>query len=159
MKFFFTLGLVIGIGHAVSAQSAYEILDVVVMRDQPIVRGEMNGKTAYFLLDTGSDVSLINTGDAEKYGFSYITNNGLKGYQLAGLGASTNELFNIYNIDLRLGSQKIKAIFIAYDLSNIIRSLNTNTPIRINGIIGSKALRKHGFVIDYDLKEVKMKLR
>lgn len=159
MKFLFTLGWVIGIGYAVSAQSCYETLDVVVMRDQPIVRGEMNGKTAYFLLDTGSDVSLINTEDAKEYGFSYVSNRGLRGYQLTGLGVGTTELFNIYKIDLRMGSQKISADFVAYDLSNIVHSLNTGPFVRINGIIGSKALRKHGFVIDYDLKEVKMKLR
>jgi hypothetical protein len=118
----------------------------------------MNGKTAYFMLDTGSDVTLINTGDAKRYGYSYKTRSDLRGYRIAGLGRSTREVLGNYNIDLQLGSQKIKDIFIAYDLSNIIHSLHTDSSVKINGIIGSKALRRHGFVIDYDLNEVKMKL-
>jgi hypothetical protein len=146
-----------GISHTIFAQNEYELIDVVVMRDQPIVQGKMNGKTAYFLLDTGSDVTLLNTGDAKRYGYAYHTRRDLRGYRLAGLGKSTNEVLGIYNVDLRLGSQKIKDIFIAYDLSNIIRSLNAGSSIKINGIIGAKALRRHGFVIDYDLNEVKMK--
>ena len=158
MNLLITCLFIIGISHTIPAQNKYELVDVVVMREQPIVKGIMNGKKAYFLLDTGSDVTLLNIGDAKKYGFSYRNRNDLRGYRLSGLGKSTTELLGIYNVDLQLGSQKINDVFLAYDISNIIRSLNAGTSIEINGIIGSKALKRHGFVIDYDLNEVRMKL-
>ncbi len=159
MNPFKTLFFIIVFSQTLFAQSEYKQVDVIVMHDQPIVKGTMNGKKAYFLLDTGSDVTLLNTGDAKRYGFSYLPHRGLRGYQLSGLGKSTKEVLSTYNVDLRLGSQKIKATFIAYDLSNIIQSLGAGTAVKINGIIGSRALKRHGFVIDYDRKEVKMKLR
>lgn len=158
MNLLISLFFIMGISHALPAQDKYELLDVVIMRHQPIVKGTMNGKKAYFLLDTGSDITLLNIGDAKKYGFEYRNRSDLRDYQLSGLGKSTTELLGIYNIDLQLGSQKIKDIFIAYDISNIIYSLSSSASVEINGIIGSKALRRHGFVIDYDLKEVRMKL-
>lgn len=40
----------------------------------------------------------------------------------------------------------------------IIDSLRAGTSVKINGIIGSKALKRHGFVIDYDLNEVRRKV-
>ena len=160
MNLLITLLFIMGISHTIPAQDKYELVDVVVMRDQPIVKGKMNGKPAYFLLDTGSDITLLNTGDAKKYGYSYRNRSDLRGYRLSGLGKSTKEVLGIYNVDLQLGSQKIKDTFIAYDLSNIIYSLSLSagTSIKINGIIGSRVLKRHGFVIDYDLNEVKMKL-
>ena len=158
MNVLLTLCFIISLIDVIRAQDTHQLIDVVVMRDQPIVRGKMNGKTAYFLLDTGSDVSLINMGDAKRYGFRYRTRRDRRGYQLSGLGKSTRELIDVYDMDLQLGAQQINGIFLAYDLSNIIQSLNADSYVKINGIIGSRVLRRHGFVIDYDLKEVKMKL-
>ncbi|WKN45798.1 retropepsin-like aspartic protease [Tunicatimonas pelagia] len=140
------------------AQDQYEVVELAVMRDQPIVRGKINGKKAYLLLDTGADVSIIHCNDAKRYGFSCHTRTSLRGFQLAGLGANVKGLVGVYDMDLQLGSQTIQANYIALDLSGIIRSLNTGASVKISGIIGSKALKRHGFVVDYDRKEVKMRL-
>ncbi|MGD1889135.1 MAG: aspartyl protease family protein [Cyclobacteriaceae bacterium] len=153
-----TICFLIGIGPAVLAQNEYEVIEVIIMGDQPIVRGTINGKKAYLLLDTGADVSLLHSEDARHFGFSCHTRNSLKGFQLTGLGASVKGLAGVYDMDLQLGSQIIRADYIAIDLSDIIRSLDSRLSVRINGIIGSKALRMHGFLIDYHHKEVKMKL-
>lgn len=158
MNLLTTLLFIIGISDTMPAQDKYELVDVVVMRDQPIVKGKMNGKTAYFLLDTGSDITLLNTGDAKKYGYSYGNRSDLRGYQLSGLGKSIKTVLGIYKVDLQIGSQQIKEAFIAYDLTNIIQSIRADHSVRISGIIGCNVLRRHGFVIDYDLNEVKMKL-
>ena len=95
------------------------------MWEQPIVKGTINGKQAFLLLDTGADVSIIHDNDATRYGFSCHTRTSLKDYQLAGVGASTKGLVGVYNMDLQLGSQTIRANYIALDLSSIIRSLDT----------------------------------
>ncbi|MEM8970097.1 MAG: aspartyl protease family protein [Bacteroidota bacterium] len=140
------------------AQSKYETLEVVIMQDQPIVKGTINGKNAYLLLNTGADVSIIHFKDAKRYGFSCHTRTSMKKFRVTGLGANVKGLVGVYNMDLQLGSQIIRANYIALDLSNIINSLNTGTSVRINGIIGSKALKTHGFLIDYHRKEVKLRL-
>ncbi|MEO0333315.1 MAG: retropepsin-like aspartic protease [Bacteroidota bacterium] len=155
--FIFTYFLM-GTGTTVLTQDEYEQIEVAIMRDQPIVQGKINGKKAYLLLDTGADVSIIHCNDAKRYGFSCHTRTSLKGFQLAGLGSSVKGLVGVYDMDLQLGSQTIRANYIALDLSGIIRSLNTGTSVKISGIIGSEALKRHGFVIDYDRKEVKMRL-
>ncbi len=143
---------------AALAQNKYEMLEVVMMQDQPIVKGTINGKNAYLLLDTGADVSIIHFKDAKRYGFSCHTRTSMKKFRVTGLGASVKGLVGVYDMDLQLGSQIIRADYIALDLSNIINSLNTGTSVKINGIIGSKALRMHGFLIDYHHKEIKLRL-
>ncbi|WKN43710.1 retropepsin-like aspartic protease [Tunicatimonas pelagia] len=143
---------------AVYAQDRYEYIDIHTMRDQPIVKGTINGKEAFFLLDTGADVSLIHINDAKRYGFSYHTRHSRQGFRVTGLGASVKGLVGVYGMNLEIGSQKIIDDYIAVDLSNIIRTLHTGSTVRISGIIGCKALRLHGFVIDYHHKKVKMKL-
>ena len=143
---------------AALAQNKYEMLEVVMMQDQPIVKGTINGKNAYLLLDTGADVSIIHFKDAKRYGFSCHTRSSMKKFRVTGLGASVKGLVGVYDMDLQLGSQIIRADYIALDLSNIINSLNTGTSVKINGIIGSKALRMHGFLIDYHHKEIKLRL-
>ncbi|MEO0332183.1 MAG: hypothetical protein AAF223_10940, partial [Bacteroidota bacterium] len=86
------------------------------------------------------------------------TRTSMKKFRVTGLGASVKGLVGVYDMDLQLGSQIIRADYIALDLSNIINSLNTGTSVKINGIIGSKALRMHGFLIDYHHKEIKLRL-
>lgn len=159
MKILIAYTLLFIFSFSVNAQDQYEFVDVVAMQHQPIVKGTLNGKKAYFLLDTGSDVTLINKSDAKRFGFLYRDRYDLREYKLSGLGKSSTELLGIYDLELQLGSQKIKDIFLAYDITNIVNSLHAGHALHINGIIGSKALRRYGFVIDYDLKEVKMKVR
>ena len=140
------------------AQDQYEVVELAVMRDQPIVRGTINGKRAFLLLDTGADVSIIHSNAAKRLGFSCHTRTSLNGFQIAGLGTSMKGLVSVYDMDLRVGSQTIRADYIALDLSGLIRSLNSGSSVKINGILGSEALKRYGFVIDYNRREVKMKI-
>ncbi|MEM8968392.1 MAG: retropepsin-like aspartic protease [Bacteroidota bacterium] len=156
MKLLIIIGLLLSSQVMLMAQDRCETVEIAVMQDQPIVRGTINGKEAFFLVDTGSDVSLIHAKDAKRYGFFCHPRRALDRFQLYGLGTSIKELTAVHNMYVQLGSRTIFADYIALDLSTIIHSLNTGTSIEISGILGSKTLNKYGFVIDYHRNEIIM---
>lgn len=127
-------------------------LKIVNLKSKPIVSGYINGKKAYFLLDTGSDLTIVNSADAKKYGFKLISSDRDK--LVEGLGSSSTGIKRAANIHLKMNESRINTKFFAFDLTNIIRSLRLRTHIKIVGIIGSDVMKKYNFNIDYGKKLV-----
>ena len=126
-----------------------EIVPMVKVRDQPIVVGTLNGKKAYFLIDTGSSISMLNSSDKRKFRFD-LKELQLKDYALSGLHSQRRGKVEVaLNIEMLLGNQKIYCNFIAFDLTTIVRAIHSGTGIHINGIIGSDLMKNYGFVINY----------
>ena len=131
-----------------------KVLKIVNLRSKPIVKGVLNGKMAYFLLDTGSDLTILDAGSARKYGFKTIQSKG-KVLMIEGLGGSHRDFRRATGLKLFMDESLIYTHFFAFDLSNIVNSLNANTGMKIVGIIGSDVMRKYGFKIDYGNKLVR----
>lgn len=131
-----------------------KVLKIVNLRSKPIVKGVLNGKMAYFLLDTGSDLTILDTKSAKKYGFKTIQARS-KVMMIEGLGGSYQDFRRATGLKLFMDESLIYTHFFAFDLTNIINSLNTNTGMKIVGIIGSDVMRKYGFKIDYGNKLVR----
>lgn len=134
---------------------AQEAMKMVKVKGQPIIVGNLNGKKAYFLVDTGSDVTFLNLKDAYRYKFKYAKTV-IPGYQLSGLTSRHGEeMLEAYNVDLYLGRRKIEAKYRVFDLTNIIESIGASTGVWINGIIGSDVMRRYKFFIDYEANEIR----
>ena len=131
----------------------HKIVEIVNLKNKPIVKGILNGKMAYFLLDTGSDLTILNTRSARKYGFKIIQGRS-KAMMIEGLGGSYRDFKRATGLKLFMDESLIYTHFFAFDLTNIIGSLNTNTGMKIVGIIGSDVMKKYGFKIDYESKLV-----
>ncbi len=127
-------------------------LEIVSLKSKPIVVGYINGKKAYFLLDTGSDLTIINRNAARKYGFKLITNYNNK--LIEGLGSTTTEIKRVGGIFLKMNDTHINTKFYAFNLNNIVRSLEIKTNREIVGIIGSDVMKKYNFSIDFGNKLV-----
>ncbi|MCG8321386.1 MAG: aspartyl protease family protein [Cytophagales bacterium] len=130
-----------------------KILEIVNLKSKPIVKGVLNGKTAYFLLDTGSDLTILDTGSARKYGYKIIQGRS-RAMMIEGLGGSYRDFKRAIGLKLFMDESLIYTHFFAFDLTNIISSLHANTGMKVVGIIGSDVMRKHGFKIDYGNKLV-----
>ncbi|MEN7546962.1 retropepsin-like aspartic protease [Rapidithrix thailandica] len=136
---------------------AQEVIKIITLKNQPIVIGKLNGKKAYFLIDTGSDVTLLNLKDANKFRFKFRKID-LQGYKLSALGSEhQQEIWMAYNVAIHLGNKKMKGYFKVFDLSRIASSIRRDSGIKINGIIGSDVMKKHKFLIDYEAKEISIK--
>jgi len=135
---------------AVMAQDSIKMLGA----DQPIIVGEINGKKAYFLIDTGADVTMLNSTESKKYKYENKLWVG-KNYKLSGLNSEhQGEVYVAKNVELIVGGRKIKGSYKSIDLTYIARSIAGDSSIKIAGIIGSDVMRRHDFVINYKTRNI-----
>ena len=127
-------------------------IKIKYLQNKLIVSGEINGRKAYFLLDTGSDLTLVHENKAKYYNFRIKKMN--RPHPITGAGGNVSYIDRAGDIELKLGSLPVATSFFSYDLSGIIASIYNKIHIKISGIIGSDVMGKYGFVIDYRNQEV-----
>ncbi len=109
----------------------------------PIVKLELNGKHAYFVLDTGASLSILDKSVKKHYGFTTRSVYDVSSKNsILGIGGR-QELYKAYNVLLTIkGEKTIYINFKSTNLSSLRRSLN------VVGVIGSDFLIEHGYTID-----------
>ena len=114
-----------------------------------IVEGQVNGKSAYFLIDTGASVGLIDKEKKKKYGLK-------EGFRYHGtlIGAG-GEMKNVRHCDtfVEFQGKKIPQFLLA-DIGNIVESIKRETGIEILGIISLPQMSIIGMNIDVNSNEV-----
>jgi len=120
--------------------------EIVSLEKVPIIEVSLNGKSAYFVLDSGSDVSLLHLPDALNFEFSHQKR---ASKSIVGASGGNQPLYQASDFELLLGQRPLQTMFFATDLATIIESLAASTGITITGIIGMDLMRKYGFEIDY----------
>ena len=144
----YLLVILLGQLQALVIAQGYDQLSILGKATKPIVTATLNGKEAYFLLDTGSDITILNANEQDNYGFNTFKKHHAN-RRVASLGSTMQDLRNTFNVKLMLGNQKIVQHVYAYDLSNIVKSIAAKFRVDIVGIIGSDVMRKYNFKIDY----------
>lgn len=109
-----------------------------------IVAGKLNGKTAYFLIDTGAVHGLIDKWAVKKFDISVDRRREL---QMVGAGGS----FKSYVVltPLELAGRKVYQ-FCTADISGVVASIQRETGIKIAGLIGLNQCRNLHISIDTD---------
>lgn len=114
-----------------------------------IVEGQVNGKSAYFLIDTGASVGLIDKAKKKKYGLK-------EGFRYHGtlIGAG-GEMKDVKHCDtfVELEGKTIPQFLLA-DISNVVKSIKRETGIEILGIISLKQMEFIGMNLDINSHEV-----
>lgn len=114
-----------------------------------IIEGVVNNKTAYFLLDSGASVGLIDDDQRKKYDL-------IKGRRYGGtlIGAG-GEMRNIKYCDtfVDFEGKKIPQFLLA-DISGVVESIKRETGIEILGIISLPQMSMIGMNIDVNSGEV-----
>ena len=114
-----------------------------------ILECTVNDKTAYFLVDTGATVGLINSERAKKFDLkSGRKYNG----DLIGVGGKINDVRccdTFVYVDDRCLTQ-----FLLTDLSSVVSSIKNQTDIEILGIISLPQLKLNNMSIDCNDNEI-----
>jgi len=128
----------------------------VQYKHKPIVEMTLNNKKVWVLLDTGTDISILNIGSKNKYGFTTFVSASSK-YKVPGFGSVNNQLHQVRNCELKFGNTLLKRKVYAFDISNITDSIKKRTGKTVTAIIGTNMMAAYGFVIDMGTKTVVMK--
>lgn len=108
----------------------------------PFVEVEINGNRAELLLDTGANMSYINSSKIGEFGIR--VNENAPGVNLTGVGGSGGITSGVYKFNIKKNDTT--------ELPNNINFRTTdlsNIGIKVDGIIGSDYLRKNNALIDY----------
>ena len=108
-----------------------------------IVEGTLNDKVAYFLVDSGASVGLIDDAQVKKYNLSV----GRKyGGTLVGAGGTMYDV-RYCNTFAIVGGKTIPQFLIA-DIEGVVKSIKHETGIEIVGIISLPQMKMVGMNID-----------
>ena len=146
-----------GDGTTTEASDTVAVIEIpLVSRSiQPLIQLQLNGKPAYFLVDTGSERTLVHSGHAKRYQFQVMKRK-TKTATIDGYGSSRDALGIAFDVSLQLGGKPIITSFGAHDLNGLARSIFEQTGVQISGIIGTDVLRVYGISIDYGAELVRL---
>lgn len=108
-----------------------------------IIKGKVNNKEAYFLIDTGASIALIDKKQRKDY--NLIVGKSYNGSIVGGGGAIRNPKICDSHAIIE---NKLLAQFILADISNIVDSIYNETGIKILGIISLPQMKFAGINID-----------
>ena len=114
-----------------------------------IVEGKVNGKEAFFLVDTGASVGLMDENQRDDYGL-------VRGRKYSGtiVGAG-GEMRNVRHCDtfVHFGGKVIPQFLLA-DIGGVVKSIKKETGIEILGIISLPQMSMIGLNLDINSLEV-----
>lgn len=112
----------------------------------PIVEGTLNGKTAYFIFDSGATINVLDASQAEKYGFwvGEPLNITVSGY-----GGTTTAMYQTGGARVTIGGQPFNIEFYGKDIKDIAQAVYNDQGIRIVGIVGVKFMIKEHMVLNF----------
>ena len=130
-----------------------EHVRIVSLKNKPIVQAKINGKKAYFLIDTGSDISIINASQLERF---ELTDQKIYHNSRTALGFNGGkaEIKRVKGAQLALTEYATHEMFYSLNLDCLVNSIKRKTNLRIVGIIGADVLIKYHCVIDYEKQQL-----
>ena len=110
--------------------------------ERPIISVNVNGKTLYMLIDTGSSLNVLDIDVLDKIGVEKR----FRMNQVVTLG-TTHDIWHIRKVDIQVKDRAVNQ-FISSDITVIRESILQATGIKITGILGTPAIRELGMIID-----------
>jgi len=119
-----------------------------------LIKGKLNGKNAYFLLDTGASCTVLHSKLAKHYKYQIFQS--LSSRKSIGVnGGSNNKRNTAIDVDLYIGQPTITQAYFTQNLSALNEHIYRISKIRIAGIIGSDLLKRFGCGVDFGNKLLK----
>ena len=118
----------------------------------PIVTFTQENVKYNFLLDTGSDISYINSKIVDNSAIKYeATDYKLAGFISAG-GLSSSDI-KIIDIPFEYKRTSFKESFAVLDLTESFAQIKEENGVTLHGILGNTLFTKYGYILDF--KELK----
>ena len=118
----------------------------------PIVTFTQENVKYNFLLDTGSDISYINSKIVDNSAIKYeATDYKLAGFISAG-GLSSSDI-KIIDIPFEYKRTSFKESFAVLDLTESVAQIKEENGVTLHGILGNTFFTKYGYILDF--KELK----
>ena len=133
----------------------FKVIDIVNLQKVPIVKGSLNGKMAYFVLDTGAEFTVLHSDDASGYGFR--TAGIFNDQVITGIGGNGAKVQKAFKANFKLEDVQMETAMYVTDISDIKQLAQKITGLRVTGIIGIDLIVKYAFEIDYGRKKLKFK--
>lgn len=111
-------------------------------RNTPIIEAVINGVTVNMLIDTGASVNIINSESVYKFKGAKLY--GEKNLVTVGSNTRANSLRNVE----ALVKGRPVTDFITLDLTSLQGSIQAETRLEIDGIIGVDGIKQLGMIID-----------
>jgi hypothetical protein len=113
----------------------------------PVIEGKINGRPAYFIVDTGASCSILNESRSGHFGFTFKSRNAAD--LVTGLGGEAM-ISLAYNCQIELGPLKIRSITFRTKPNDYLTQLiRQNEKIDVAGIIGADVLKRYNIRIDF----------
>ena len=124
-----------------------EAIKFRTIKNIPVLEGRINGRPAFFIIDTGASVSILNESESKRFGFRCID---AEGYSVHGLDGGQSSMNEAVNCQVELGALKLRGVkFHTKRLGNVVNVISQNEKIRITGIIGANVIDHYKIIIDY----------
>lgn len=123
----------------------------------PIVPGQLNGKFAWFIVDTGASITMLNAAEATYYRIqTHSVRQGLT--ELSGLSSVMDLRWKSF-CAIQISDLKVQHhVFIAKEMDALFAMIGKQEGKRIAGIIGSDLLARYSMSLDYGRRTLSFSL-
>ena len=112
-----------------------------------LIEGEINGKKAYFVLDTGAAITTLDQNQSRYFGFSCRDTD----LEICGFNSDLGAMKQVVGIDsIKINGRDIagQEIIYANNMARLAQYIEGCTRKRIAGIIGTAVIKRYGLIID-----------
>ena len=117
---------------------------ISVVNNRLLIPVKVNGKSVYFLIDTGASIALVDITKQKDLKFKLGTK--LQG-TIVGAGGEAGDVYHVKDMDVDFNGHKIYQ-FVATNIDGIKKSIKAATDYEIFGIISLKQMQDLNMVID-----------
>jgi hypothetical protein len=112
----------------------------------PVIEGKINGKRAFFIIDTGASCSILDEGVSEKFGFNFGARADERVHSLAGEA----RMHKAFDCVVEVGPLRLQhGVFRTRQLQELASAIRKHDEVDIAGIIGSDIFNKYRMSIDF----------
>ncbi len=120
------------------------------------ITAKINGVTGRFILDTGASNTCVGL---DKIDFFKLISQESK-IKAAGAGATNMETLISKRNKITIGNWKLKRLkIVLFDLMHVNEALTSHKALPVDGIIGADILKKGKAIIDYEKKQLYLKIK
>lgn len=115
----------------------------------PVVEGRLNGRQAFFIIDTGASVSVLNESEAGYFRFNVVSPLYSVNSTAIGFGGHS-DLKDATGYDLEIGGMRVCNIsFKTRNMADFASVVMQYENLPVSGIIGSDVFKRYGIIINY----------